>query len=189
MAAADAQHGRGRDQRQERRQHDQQAGDRGDALGGVRQPRLVARQTDQGLVLRRPRLDRLDDLDGVHHRPGEQTAEVIDLDVLVGEDPLGRRDAGHVERADHHADGRQHRVEGEHHPAIDDDHQQADDRGRERAGDQVGHGRVAVHPAGDVAGVTLLVERRRQPQDVPDEPRRVRRRQRLLQTRAGRRAA
>ncbi len=60
--------------------------------------RLVARQTDQGLVLRRPRLERLDDLDGVHHRPGEQTAEVIDLDVLVGEDPLRRRDTHHVER-------------------------------------------------------------------------------------------
>ena len=103
---------------------------------------------------------------------------MLDLDVLVGQDPLHGRDAGHVERADRHADRGQHRIEREHHPAVEDDQQQADQRDRQLPGDQVGHGRAAVHPAGDFAGVPLLVEGRRQPEDVPDEPRRMGRRQR-----------
>ncbi len=87
----------------------------------------------------------------------------MDLDVLVGEHPLRRRDADHVERAQGHAHARQERIEGEHHCAIDDNHEQADNRGRQRPGDQVGDGRVAVHPAGDIAGIALLVEGGRQP--------------------------
>ena len=106
---------------------------------------------------------------------------MLDLDILVGQRPVHDRDADKVESSERHPDPGEHRVEGEHGRPIDDDQEQADQCGRQRPGDQVGHRRVAVDPAGDFTGVPLLVEGRRQPQHVPHKPRRLRRSQRLLE--------